>query len=418
MEKIKVLYGVLLALMLCFVFYGCGEEDNTDYGTLTVENVILSEGEEKTIVYSFSKPEKAEEITYYFSGSDIEIKDSKVKALKGGKTVTVTAKTEHHETTFQVTTLVDYGSLEISDVYAWVGYPRSDIDVKFENPEYAEDLEYSYDNTAIDIDAETNTVTALSEGDVRVTATSEHFKTTFIVHAQVIDKSSDNYNTSNYTGKVAGYKSEWESKGRDGLTTLFIGDSFFDSGFWSNFYNDYAGKDVLRAGVSSSTSCDWEIFTETYLKYTNPKNIVMHMGTNNVYDDGMGIFETVSALQRMFYLIHEQLPDAHVYYFNISQRTYGDSKIGIVSSVNRIMEKWCANREWITLIDTSSQLSSNMLRDGVHPKNEYYYVFVDALAKTDIVIENTPVAKAVSFTNSVYDKSAGTYSLSAEKILT
>jgi hypothetical protein len=29
-----------------------------------------------------------------------------------------------------------------------------------------------------------------------------------------------------------------------------------------------------------------------------------------------------------------------------------------------------------------------MLKDGVHPKPENYTVFVDALAKTDIVIED------------------------------
>lgn len=77
------------------------------------------------------------------------------------------------------------------------------------------------------------------------------------MYAQTVDRTSEFYDTSNYNNKVAGYKDLWEQKGVSGSTTLFIGDSFFDSGFWSDFYDVYAGKDVIRAGVGSSTTFDW-----------------------------------------------------------------------------------------------------------------------------------------------------------------
>ena len=73
-------------------------------------------------------------------------------------------------------------------------------------------------------------------------------------------------------------------------------------------------------------------FTE-FLKDTNPKNIVMHIGTNNIYDDNKDAEVTVKALQRMFSYMHETLPTTNLYYFGISLRTYDDAKIAITKEV-------------------------------------------------------------------------------------
>ena len=382
-----------------------------DYGTLTISDItgITTNSNPVKIRATFSIPAREEEITYSFEGNDIKIEDGYVTALVGGKTVVVTAKTAHHETTFTVTTIIDYGALVINDVYAWVDYPASELDVIFEYPEYKEDLTYSYDETKLYINETNQTVEALAPGDFTVNVSSEHFKTTFTVHAEVVDKTTAEYDTSPYNAKVAGYLSDWKKNGVDGSTTLFIGDSFFDGAYWGNFYSDYAGKDVLRAGVSSATTYDWEVFTDSFLKYTNPKNIAMHIGTNNVYDDDKNAKQTVSALQRMFYVIHAALPETKIYWFNISQRTYNPTEIGIVAAVNEEMKVWCENRSWITLVDTSSKLTGDMLKDNVHPKPENYYIFVDELAKTDIVINDAPIKQGVDFTAGTFDKDAATF---------
>lgn len=114
----------------------------------------------------------------------------------------------------------------------------------------------------------------------------------------------------------------------------------------------------------------------------------MHIGTNNVYNDNTNVEQTVNALQRMFYVIHDRVPAANIYYFNISQRSYNEDKQEIVAAVNEKMASWCESKSWITIIDTASKLTADMLRDKIHPKLECYYVFTDALAKTDIVIND------------------------------
>ena len=493
-KKLSVVIAIILTLALSFAFTGCDNDTSKteDYGTLTVANVTLAEGEEKNLEITFSKPEKAEPVEYTFEGDAIEIKDGKIKALKGGetvtvtattahhtatftvtiaedygtltvndiegvmegttgvdieytfsnpayaeeitytfdgndieivngkinvlvggKTVTVTAKTSHHETTFTVTTLIDYGELNFTDVYAWVGYPASELDYEFSKPERKEAFTYKYDATKLTIDAEKNTVKALVAGDVEVTVESEHFADKFTVHAEQVNKNDACYTVpADFNTRIAGKLAEYRNKGNDGHTTLFIGDSFFDERwFWTDFNRTYAGKDALIAGVSSSTTYDWEHFTQTFLKNVSPKQIAMHMGTNNVYDDKKSATETVSSLQRMFYLMHDAMPQTHIYWFNISQRSYGDSEIGIVATVNSTMKKWAANREWITLIDTSSKLTNDMLRDNVHPKLEYYSVFVNALKDAGVVIEDAPVKEGVGFTAGTYNKDAKTFNL-------
>lgn len=178
-KSICVLLTVLLVALCCAATTACGGQGssggvsgNVDYGTLSVENVVLVVGDEVKIPYRFSIAERAEQISYSFEGDYIKIENGKVKALAGEKTITVTAKTEHHETTFTVTTFsADNGSIVIDDVNAWIGYPASELKVVFEYEEGAADLEYSYDETKIEIDASKNTVKTLAEGVVEVTAT-------------------------------------------------------------------------------------------------------------------------------------------------------------------------------------------------------------------------------------------------------
>jgi len=211
---------------------------------------------------------------------------------------------------------------------------------------------------------------------------SSWFRSTGIVEQQM--------GISRFQEQIKDRKLQWLEKGNDGRTTLFIGDSFFDPYFWSNFYTEsYLGKDALVLGIGSTTTYDWETWATEWLKDIKPKNIVMHMGTNNIYDDGDDVEATVSALKNMFAVIHENVPDTPIYWFGISYRSYGDAKIEKTTEVNNQIKEWCEEQDYMTYIDTPNKLTNDMLFDGTHPAPEYYYVFKDALAETDIVIEDS-----------------------------
>ncbi len=163
-------------------------------------------------------------------------------------------------------------------------------------------------------------------------------------------------------------------------TTLFIGDSFMDNHFIGEYMRSFAqGKDVLHAGISSTTSYHWEAAYSTVIG-TAPKNIVMHVGTNNFYDVHDLTSDTQDSLTRLFMLMHSKYPSSNIYWFNITQRS-DTSYAQNVSETNVYMAEWCAKYDWITCVDTCSKVTTAMLGDGVHPTTENYKVFTDALVE-------------------------------------
>lgn len=292
---------------------------------------------------------------------------------------------------------VDYGTLQINDVFAWVGYPNATVIPIFSNEEYKEALTYEYDTSALTIDAATNSVTALKKGVHEVTAKSEHFSTSFYVRIEEVDKSSTKFSAKDFAAAAEQRKKIWDENGVDGQTTIFIGDSFFDTAFWTGFYTaEYVGKDALCLGISATTTYDWEEWVTGWLSETKPKNIVMHVGTNNVYDDGDTVNNALSAYQRLFTIMHEQFPETHIYWFGVTQRSYDSIKIAQVERINDRMKSWCDAFDFITYIDTPSLITEDMLKDTVHPKPENYKIFVEELAKTGIVIGDAPEAPVIS----------------------
>ncbi|MBO4356182.1 MAG: SGNH/GDSL hydrolase family protein, partial [Clostridia bacterium] len=239
----------------------------------------------------------------------------------------------------------------VRSVIAWIGYPASEIDLISEVPVDTSRIVFDYDSEKLEIDPLSMTVTVKAKGNFKVTASSPDgsYSTSFNVKGEEVNKKTSKYDTSSYNDYVKTLRSDWKVHGKPGETSVFIGDSFFDiRWFFTNFDNVTKDFDALCYGVSATTSCDWEIFAESFLQETDPKNIIMHIGTNNIYDDGMSESETVSALQRMFYVIHQICPYSNIYWFNISQRNYDVNLQKIVSKVNSRMAEWCECRSWIT----------------------------------------------------------------------
>lgn len=292
-------------------------------------------------------------------------------------------------------------SFTVADVYAWLGdYPESEITAVFKDPANAEDISFEYDTTKITVSAN-NTVKALIAGEVEVKAYTQNYQTTFKVYCEEVDKSYRTYNLNQgsplWSIRKQNFESKWAMEGNAGKTTIFIGDSFFDaSGFWKNFYSEYyPGKDALCWGIGSTTSYTWETMTEVMFANPNigivPKNIVVNVGTNNVYDQNATTEETVSSLQRLYTMLHSLYPQTKIYYFNITHRMYDDAEMRypIVNGINAQMKEWCNGKDWITFVDISDKIKFNdLMGDAIHPKLETYRYFTQALEECGIEIED------------------------------
>ena len=281
-------------------------------------------------------------------------------------------------------------NIVVSDVYAWIGYPASEFTLELNNG--GSDYTLEYDTTKLTIDKDAKTVKALAEGTFEVKVKSGSDAASFFVFCSKVDKSGTEWSYREYLSDANSLKGEYSANGTDGKTTVFIGDSFFDveEWGWQNFYSDYAGKDALGLGISSSTTFDWESFLlagNTILSGMQPKNLVVNIGTNNFYDDHRDASETVCDLQRLFTLLHDRMPNTNIYYFSIAQRT-NTKYAAQVSAVNDAMEQWCKYKDWITFVDVEDQISSSDLKDGVHPRNETYTnIYVRALEEAGCVVE-------------------------------
>lgn len=152
MKFFKRILGVCLALVCLLCFAACGEKD---YGTLTIADVEdLKIGETREISAVFSSEEYVSEITYEFKGNAIKIEGGRVTALSGGRTVPVTAKTKHHETTFTVKTSTERyenGTLTIADIENLPVGKKVQINAVFTPTSVYEPVSYTFEGNDIEI---------------------------------------------------------------------------------------------------------------------------------------------------------------------------------------------------------------------------------------------------------------------------
>lgn len=290
----------------------------------------------------------------------------------------------------------DYGELCIEDLKVTIDQNKhctfAEIDPIFTKPEKAEELSYTYDTGYLKIENDIVTPLRREDTKVNVRAKSEHFNVVFGVEIESIRYSgpdatmTDLYDTSRFKGSIISSQEKCENLTAD--TTLFIGDSFMDDYFIGEYMQTYsADKKVLNAGISSTTSYHWESKFAEIIGEVAPKNIVLHIGTNNFYDAHDSVSFTRASLERLMMYLHTSYPTSKIYWFNITQRS-NTAYYTQVEETNTYMANWCAKYDWITCVDTCSRITTGMLRDGVHPTTENYKVFTDALVEAGCEIQS------------------------------
>ncbi len=275
-----------------------------------------------------------------------------------------------------------YGTLTIEDEKVYItennAYTFVELNPVFSNPDKAETLTYKYDTDYIKIENQTVTPVKRADKVVNVRASSEHFNVVFKVEVEYLRFTDSMYNCDTYPVAAR----EETCKAVNANTTLFIGDSFMDDYYIVEYMATYsAGKEVLNAGMSSTNTYHWEASYKKIIGSTAPKNIVMHIGTNNFYDPPHYMVEdTEESLTRLFMLMHSSYPTSKIYWFNITQRK-DTAYSSQVTETNAYMAEWCAKYDWITCVDTCSKVKVSDLReeDGTHPTTESYKIFTDAL---------------------------------------
>ena len=183
--------------------------------------------------------------------------------------------------------------------------------------------------------------------------------------------------------------------------TLFIGDSYFEEqGWWTNFYNLYANKNVFTSAIGGTKSWEWiHYFDELVKPYESStgkiKNIVVHLGYNEIggCNDTLTSNILESHIVALLEKLHSTYPETNVYYYGIGVSSYFETindKKARAAATDDLTETYALSKNWLTYIDTDSLVSkyladnptktkADFYKDGTHPKNENYKYFVNAL---------------------------------------
>ena len=337
-----------------------------------------------------------------------------------GNTVTGDTKVTDFETYTAVYDEKDYnGTMSISDVVIATKDSGRYVPVIFSKKGFSAPLTYTFEGNDISI-SDKGFITVNNVGKtVVVTAKNEEnqMEDTFTVktYDKVYDYVSTSFSTSfavnnNFGSRYTTHKADIEAKlVKDTDSIVFMGDSFFDAGrynapgsFWSDFYTKYfPGKNAYSFGVGGTRTDEVTDWVSAVVPYA-PKTLVVHVGTNDIYDLNKSGEQTGRDVVDMLATLHNALPNTQIYYFSVEYRTY---KRGIDASLdvsnqqadisNAMAKEYCDNTDKVTFLDSlkyftttgvskGGYIDANKLRDTVHIKLENYYVYTDLLKEAGV----------------------------------
>ena len=142
--------------------------------------------------------------------------------------------------------------------------------------------------------------------------------------------------------------------------TLLIGDSLFS--FWGeDLASDLEGvPNLVNIAVGGTTTVDW-MEKQEQIRAENPTTVLMCLGTNDIADlersgkeTAQGGDEYDACLQSVLKMVHETVPDAHIYCLTINicgEDTRWELRDEI-KACNKYMRKFCRFKKWVEMIDT------------------------------------------------------------------
>lgn len=253
------------------------------------------------------------------------------------------------------------------------------------------DVTFEYDYSKLYLDGTTGYVLPLQENaEVVVTALRGEERTQFTVRsvrAPLIDRFSSDLNEM--VEKANGQKGG----------VLFLGDSFMDERyFFLDFQARYGEYRAQTVGIGSTRATQWYYYGQKFLGAVRPSAIVVHLGTNDMYDASHSAQTTFSNLIRCFEAWRKELPSVRIYWYTVAQRIdYGawavrDGEEAV--RLNALMTEYAASRDWLTVMDLYGNLTNadgsiktQYYRDNVHLTQEGYDILCALLAGTDLTME-------------------------------
>lgn len=276
-------------------------------------------------------------------------------------------------------------SIVIPNVRHYLSYAPTRIKVYYDKTlQTSPDLYYDIVDPSV-CRIENNEVIGLKIGTTTIFAsTAAGTETSFTV-------SVDDVSEYTFGRDVASVQEAYRLAGKPANPTLFVGDSFFDiRNFWKSFNDDFGPeKNCFSVGISSTKTTDWMMFRNLLIDELNPKNIVMHIGTNDLNDNSLPrtADEYYAQITELLAVVLGEHPDTPVYYFGIENRTassgYGANNAYAERVTARIKDEFARDYENFHYIDSPAVFNADQATyisaDGIHPSAAGYAYYVHTL---------------------------------------
>ena len=172
----------------------------------------------------------------------------------------------------------------------------------------------------------------------------------------------------------------------DEVDYLFLGDSYIDTAFWYNYDSAFGTLNSANIGVGGTKVDYWINQLASVSALYNPKNIIVHIGVNDI-DDGNTTGEyAYGRLEAMLNKYHAEFPEATIYFANICHNMMFTAKWGEYDSFNALVKTFAENNSWVKIVDMASKITAengSTMRwynaDGLHYGVDGYALFNKAV---------------------------------------
>lgn len=178
-----------------------------------------------------------------------------------------------------------------------------------------------------------------------------------------------------------GWEDKLETIEKEDIDTLFMGDSYME--FWKNSgFTSHVAQlpSYANEGIGGTKTIDWMNKLQDMSARYNPSNIVMHIGVNDIDDEGLTKEQATARLLELFNAYHQTFSDAQLYWVALIPNTMFADKVATYNEVNAEIKAFAQNNNWLTYIEADKAFTTesggarvNMFYDGLHLNREYGY---------------------------------------------
>ena len=266
------------------------------------------------------------------------------------------------------------GTESSTGIDAFIGYSDYRITHMQIGDEEEEILRYSYNEKYCSID-DLGRIHALNVGSALCSAITKNGKYPFRVNI----KKGESFN-NHIRQSAAQMKDNFVKRGSKKDAYVFLGDSFFDPGFWeeSNFYNAFRGENVFLTGIGTAKTNDWMTIKQENIIDLSPKALFVNLGVNNLINAGDTGKTLAAKLSTLFDELHYLKEDMPIYYYGIIKS--GEQSWNPQSAIsNALMKEYADSHSWFTYLDIPSLVDSNiseyLKEDNLHPNDKAYALY-------------------------------------------